>query len=175
METKRTFLSHPFLRFSIHAFPLYRTLLVLVFTLAFLPSCVEKRMSLMEAKQVTVSMEGRSFVPPPRRIDDILTLLEQPGQFDPEITAKIKAKAEASPPDTNSPVTLANFYSDRGQMALALGRYKQALEDQRIALSHAEKEEGKRVAWLDDKDYARVLSGLSGAEAYCAISIGRSP
>jgi hypothetical protein len=41
-------------------------------------------MSVEEARRVTVSTNKGSFVPPPRRMDDILTLLSQPGQFDPE-------------------------------------------------------------------------------------------
>ena len=56
-------------------------------------------MSVEEAREVTVSTNKGSFVPPPRRVDDILTLLSQPGQFDPEIVTKTKSRADALPPE----------------------------------------------------------------------------
>ena len=71
-------------------------------------------MSVEEARKVTVSTNKGSFVPPPRRMDDILTLLSQPGQFDPEIVTKTKSRADALPPETDNYVTLANFYVKRG-------------------------------------------------------------
>ena len=123
-------------------------------------------MSLKEAKQVTVSMSEKSFVPPPRRIDDILATLDQPGQFDPEITAKIKAKADALPPDTDNPVSLAQFYGKRGLNARELGRFKQYIEDLRTALRYAEDETGQKRLKLGDKDYARILQDLGIAEAF---------
>jgi len=89
------------------------TVFVLIFVICFLAGCVEKRMSLKEAKQVTVSMSGESFVPPPRRISDILAVLDEPGQFDPKITKKLIAGADSVPPDINSPAALAFFYKDR--------------------------------------------------------------
>jgi len=93
-------------------------------------SCTHK-MSVEEAKQVTVSMSGVTFVPPPRRIDDIVTILDQPGQFDPKITRKLKARLGAVPPDDAD----SRFYEERGEAARQLGLYKQALEDLREALS----------------------------------------
>ncbi|MFC1811463.1 CHAT domain-containing protein [Thermodesulfobacteriota bacterium] len=139
---------------------------LLVLILFLFPACVKKKMSLKEAKQVTVSMSEKSFVPPPRRIDDILAILDQPGQFDPEITAKIKAKADASPPDTDNPATLAQFYGERGKNARELGRFKQYIEDLRIALRHAEDEAGQKRLALGNKDYAIILMNLGIAEAF---------
>ena len=151
-------------RFSLFLFRGCATVL-LVLVLSLVPACVEKKMSLKEAKQVTVSMSEKSFVPPPRRIDDILAILDQPGQFNPEITAKIKAKADALPPDTDSPVTLAQFYGERGKNARELGRFKQYLEDLRIALRYAEDEAGQKRLELGNKDYAIILQNLGLAES----------
>ena len=115
----------------------------LVFLISVVIASCTHRMSVEEAKQVTVSMSSVSaLVPPPRRIDDIITMLDQPGQFDPEITGKLKAQADAVPPkDANS-----DFYHDRGEAARQLGRYKQALDDLREALRLSEGEgiRGKR-------------------------------
>jgi CHAT domain-containing protein len=156
-KTSLPFRSKPFLFRGCATF-------LLVLFLSLLPACVEKKMSLKDAKQVTVSMSEKSFVPPPRRIDDILAILDQPGQFAPEITAKIKAKADASPPDTNNPATLAQFYGERGKNAREMGRFKQELEDLRTALRHAEDEAGQKRLALGNKDYARILQDLGVAE-----------
>jgi len=43
----------------------------------FLFSACAGKMSLEEARQVTVSMDDKSLVAPPRRIDDILSVLDQ--------------------------------------------------------------------------------------------------
>ena len=122
-------------------------------------------MSIEEAKQVSVSMSGKSFVPPPRRIDDILAILEEPGKFDLDIIEKHKTVADALPPDTKQSVILANFYYKRGLSALELGRYKQALEDLRKALFFAEKKDGTKVTGLAFKDYAKIQAQLGNVES----------
>jgi CHAT domain-containing protein len=137
---------------------------LLVLALSLFPACVKKKMSLKEAKQVTVSMSEKSFVPPPRRVNDILAILDQPGQFNPEITAKIKARADAAPPDTDNPATLAQFYGERGKNAREMGRFKQELEDLRTALGYAEDEAGKKLLALGYRDYAMILQDLGVAE-----------
>ena len=91
-------------------------------------------MSVEEAKQVTVSMSGEVFVPPPRRIDDILLILDQPGQFDKKITEKHRAIADQTAPKSDNPKKLYSFYLKRGQAALQIYRFNQALEDFQKAL-----------------------------------------
>jgi len=97
------------------------------------------KMSLKEAKQVTVSMSDIPFIPPPRSINDILDMLNQPGEFYDSITSKIREKADASPPKTNNAAILSTFYLERGINAREMGRYQQQLEDLRTALEYAEK------------------------------------
>lgn len=90
-----------------------------------LPSCAT-RMSLEEAKKVAVSISpAGGFVPPPRRITDITTILEQPGQFDQKITERFRAEADAVPPRKPD----SNFYYKRGFAAFTMGRMTQALHD----------------------------------------------
>ena len=109
--------------------------MVLFFILIFvlLPAC-SKRMSLEEAKQVPVSISGQSFVPPPRRIDDITNILDQ-NPPDPAAVQRLIASADAIPPTTASKVKLQDFYYNRGMAAAKLGRYKQSLEDLRKAVN----------------------------------------
>ncbi len=119
-----------------------------------------KTMSLDEARQVTMSMSEKPFVPPPRRIHDILDLLDQPGEFDPEITQIHEEKANAVPPDTRNSVILAEFYLERGDSSRQLGRSKQALEDLRTALRYSE----TKIAGLKKQKYAAILSNLGQGE-----------
>jgi CHAT domain-containing protein/Tfp pilus assembly protein PilF len=110
-----------------------------IFTVVFLLACAGKEMSVEEAKKVTVSMRKESFVPPPRRIDDILAILAEPGQFNQTVSNKFKAKADKFPPENGNNRNLAYFYRERGQAALMLYRNNQALEDFFKAVHYAEK------------------------------------
>jgi CHAT domain-containing protein len=130
-------------------------ILLLIFVL--FPACSGK-MSLEEAKHVTVSMVEGSFVPPPRRIDDILVVLNDPGQFDPAIVEKKKAIANQSPPESKNEEELANFYLKRGNAAFQIFRLHQALADRRIAFQHAENAGVKNP---------RLLYLLGVSEAWC--------
>ncbi|MBN2255095.1 MAG: CHAT domain-containing protein [Deltaproteobacteria bacterium] len=109
--------------FSINRFIPFILLIFLI------PSCATK-MTLEEAKQVTVSVSPVSgFVPPPRRIADITEMLNQPGQFDVRITERLKIQADAVAPEKAG----SDFYNRRGWAAMQLGRGTQAIEDMREA------------------------------------------
>jgi len=114
-----------------------KKLTLLIFSLLmliFFSACATK-MSLEEAKTVTISMaESPAFVPPPRRIDDIISILDQPGQFDRKITERFRIEADAVPPKKAN----SSFYHKRGEAARNLGRAQQALEDLREALRLSE-------------------------------------
>ena len=107
------------------------TAVFFIFTLALVPACT-KRMSLEEAKKVTLSVSGKSFVPPPRRIDDITKILDQSSP-DPETVKRLNAIADASPPTGASIWKLTDFYYQRGMAAKKLGRSRQSLMDFRKA------------------------------------------
>ena len=139
-KTTTTF-GRPFRRFNSHVFSLYLAILI-ISSLVFLAACGPQKMSLKEAEQVTVAMQSEAFVPPPRRINDILDMLNQPGQFDASITAAIKAKADALAPDTDNAIKLAMFYWERGVNARELGRYQQQPEALHTALQYLAKTTG---------------------------------
>jgi CHAT domain-containing protein len=124
----------------------YLIVILLVFV-----ACTGK-MSVEEAKQVTVSMSGEAFVPPPRRIDDILEILNRPGHYDPKAIEKLKAEADASPPDKAN----ATFFMRRSEAAISLGRAKQAVDDLRTALRYAERDRSTK---------SRILNILCRLEA----------
>jgi len=124
--------------------------------LLIVSGCVEKKMSVKEAKAVTVSMETAPFEPPPRRIGDILDVLEQPGVFDPDITRGNRELADTSPPETGDDAVLGAFFHKRGNAANNLGRSRQARDDYRAALQFSSPE---------DRRYSRLLFNLGNLEA----------
>ncbi len=89
--------------------------------------------SLEEAKKITATFEGGSFVPPPRTINDITAVLDQQKLADPEELARQKTEAEARPPVGVSKSKLAAFYYGRAMAARRLGRAGQELADLREA------------------------------------------
>jgi CHAT domain-containing protein len=108
--------------------------LLVIVALTMFPSCAPQ-MSLDKAKQVSLSMaDVPTFVPPPRRIDDILNILNQPGQFDKSITEEIKTRADAPTPANADSL----FFDDRGTAAQEIGRPLQALDDYREAHRRSE-------------------------------------
>jgi len=101
-----------------------------------IPACTSK-MSVEKAKKITVSMSAKSFVPPPRSIDDILTQLSQYHESRSKVANELEAKLHKSSPQNSSPEALANYYHNRGTAAMYLGRAKQAFKDLRLALDYS--------------------------------------
>lgn len=111
---------------------------MLLVMILFGSACVEKKMTVEDARKVTVAMSVKSFDVPPRRVSDILELLDRPSKFDKSAIAGLYAKADAAPPDTKDPKKLAPFYFTRGLAARELGRYLQSLEDFRLSNQYRE-------------------------------------
>jgi len=137
---------------------LKNTVSILFVVSVLFSACTGKKMSGEDAKQVTVSMSDESFIPPPRRINDILSVLSQTGQNESDIVKKQKIMTAQIPPRTEDEGQLAGFYYRRGLAALQLFRFTQALEDLKIALNYFE-----RLSFLNI-DEERLLQGLGIAE-----------
>jgi CHAT domain-containing protein len=142
--------------------PVFLLFLVAIFLLA----CAEKMMSIDKAKKVTVLMNKESFLQPPRRIDDILAILDQPGHFKSEIVSNTKAIADALPPETDNPALLAEFYLKRGLKARELGRSDQVFQDIHTALKYAEKARSHSVFKISNENFAWILKEFGQEEAY---------
>ncbi|PQP35577.1 hypothetical protein C6A37_01840 [Desulfobacteraceae bacterium SEEP-SAG9] len=151
-------LNQPFSRFLINTKLFGTAILMILIVVVLLPSCAGK-MSLDQAKQLTVSMSGKPFIPPPRRIGDILNILNQPGQFDPVVLKNFKAKANAPPPEQGDHATYEKFYENRGGAAIQIGRYKQALEDYRTAFRYNEKTDTSNPKLIRDLGVAEFVCG----------------
>src|SRR5262245_4222674 len=111
-------------------------------------------MSIEEAKKVTATFTGASFVPPPRTINDITAILDQQKRSDPEVSAR--RQADATPPSTTDRATLAEFYFKRGRAAEEIGRAKQEIDDLTKALEYT-----RRVGYLPTHE---ILDSLASAE-----------
>ena len=142
--------------------PVFLLILVAIFLLA----CAEKMMSIDEAKKVSVSMNKESFVSPPRRIDDILAILDQPGHFNSEIVSNTTAIADTLPPETDNSALLAEFYLKRGLTARELGRSDQVFQDIHTALKYAEKARSQSVFKISNENFAWILKEFGQEEAY---------
>ena len=114
----------------------------LILVLVIFSECATA-MSLEEAKKVTTVTSEKSFVPPPRRTNDINYLLNKKGVFKSNITASYIIEADKLPPSVADDESLKEFYEKRGTAAYQLGRSKQALEDMRIAYGYLKKTKDK--------------------------------
>jgi hypothetical protein len=106
--------------------------------LLVIPGCAP-RMSLEEAKKISMEMSGASFTPPPRRIDDIISVLQTHGQFDKRIADRFQQESKKQPPKTDDDAILARFYYERGLAFDQMGFSYDAMSDLRKAVFHAEK------------------------------------
>ena len=86
-------------------------------------------MTLNEAKQTTISMRGKSFVPPPRSIDDILNMLDKEKVKHQSTGKELLDKLKSEPPIDSSEDQLLRFYFERGLTAFILGNLHQSLYD----------------------------------------------
>jgi CHAT domain-containing protein len=108
------------------------TFRLLVVTVVLISACQADgppALSLEEAKQVTTSFAGRTFVPPPRTINDITTILDQQKQADPEAAARAYAKANAEPPPGIKGAALTRFLWKRGLAAGMIGYVERQISD----------------------------------------------
>jgi CHAT domain-containing protein len=124
----------------------------------FLIAACQTTMSVEEAKRVTASFVGASFVPPPRSSNDITAILDQQRLADPALTAAARAEADRPAPNTTNPGILADFYLQRGRAAAQIGRARQELDDLNEAARWAAR---GSVA-----NEAEILNELSTAEAF---------
>jgi CHAT domain-containing protein len=94
-----------------------------------------------------------SFVAPPRTIADITAILDQE-KPDPNVTAKMRADANATPPAAASRGELAKFHYNRCMARSAIGDTRAAVQDCEKAVEFA----GNSV---DALDLGRIRQGLA--------------
>jgi len=117
------------------------------------------KMSVEEAKEVSSKMSKESFIPPPRQIDDILSVLDQSTQGDLSDGKKIRAVLDKFPPQSDDPAQLTAYYQRRGNALARLGRYSQALTDLRLAMTYVPKPSGADFRLLRSLAYSEFSCG----------------
>jgi CHAT domain-containing protein len=116
---------------------------------------------------VRVQAQNIPFVPPPRTITDITTILDGEKPDEAQIAAR-KANADAKSPDNLSAAGLAQFYYDRGNARALLARNREALADGLQALGAArgtpDYRQSRRIEQFIALQY-RALGDLKNAKA----------
>ena len=112
---------------SILIFCILFSLIVIISGALF--GCAPKQMTLDEAKQTAISMRGKSFVPPPRSINDILGVIVRDSTKDALIEKEWGKLLKAEIPANATKNELIEFYGTRGYAAFVLGSYIQSRED----------------------------------------------
>ena len=111
------------------------------------------KMSIEEARDVVLSMQGIPLSPPPRKLDDILAILEQP-ESEHEYMTEIFRRADSTPPSGRPPADMYHFYKSRANARYELYRFQAAAADIRRAMAY-----GKQ-AWIRDSFLYRRLAKI---------------
>jgi len=97
-----------------------------------------------EAKKSTVIFRALKSTVPPRTIIDIALLLDQ-YKPDPKRAAELRARLDASPPETQRQYDLAKFYWNRARAAQETGVVARQIADLKMALSLGAAEDSDRI------------------------------
>ena len=103
---------------------------------------------------------GYTFVPPPRTISDITTILDDKGHAGSDAAAEARAAASEEPPSGAQGVALARFYWKRGLAAGKIGDVKRQLADLKEAerlSKDADAETRMNILW--DLGIAEIFNG----------------
>jgi CHAT domain-containing protein len=120
-----------------------------------LAGCQPAPLPIEQAKRITAEFQNDSFVPPPRTIDDITSILDQQ-KPDPARAEDNRKTADALPPEGATPGELTRFYFDRALAAAELGRATQRVSDLR---------EAARIGRENGIFIDRIMNALFSAES----------
>lgn len=119
----------------------------------------QKTVSVEEAKQITATFEGQSFVPPPRTITDILEVIHGNQAQAEARRREWQAVIESSPPQGATNTALAEFYIQRAGARSFLGQVAGQLSDL---------EKAEQLAHSDRKLTADIYQALGIAHVHGA-------
>jgi CHAT domain-containing protein len=92
------------------------------------------KMSFEEARDVVLSMQNVPLEPPPRKMDDILALLDSTRYTGQDHMAQLLRQADTPVPQNLSRSDLVQFYKSRGTARYELNRFNDAGDDYHRAL-----------------------------------------
>ena len=95
--------------------------------------CAFNTKAVDDAMKTTISMRGRSFVPPPRSVDDILSAVHSEAKRDALLLKKLHKRLQTEIPQNATKKELIEFYLKKGNAAFNLGLLKQSRDNYRNA------------------------------------------
>ncbi|MBI9083934.1 MAG: CHAT domain-containing protein [Desulfobacterales bacterium] len=96
----------------------------------------EPKMSLEQAREVVLQMQSVPMEPPPRKMDDILAILESGRGTGTDHVDSLIRRADVAPPDRQSPKDLYQFYKSRANARYELSRLNDCRGDIRTAIAY---------------------------------------
>jgi len=147
------------MQFSKRLFLLFILMLPLACQTAGQPK--SDRMSFEQARDVVLSMQSIPLSPPPRKLDDILAILEQP-ESEHEYMTEIMRRADTEPPGGRA-TDMFHFYKSRANARYELYRFQAAAADIRWAIAY-----GKQARIRDSFLYRRLAKIEMQAGRYAA-------
>jgi CHAT domain-containing protein len=108
-----------------------------------------------DAKKTIITLNTAKTTPPPRKIDDIMSVLNDPYNRSKDNILKIKKRTDIEPLPNMSYFDLSIFYAKRARARHYLSRLKQSREDLRLAVKNV------KLAGIED---SRLLEELAEAE-----------
>ena len=112
------------------------------------------KMSFEEARDVVLSMQNVPLEPPPRKMDDILILLERDRHGAMDDIAELMRRADMEVPFGKNHDDRYQFFKSRGYARYELNRFKESREDIRLAM------ENGQFANIKDTALYRLLAEL---------------
>ena len=119
-----------------------------------------------DAKKTIITLNKAKTVPPPRKIDDILSILNDPGHFDRDNLVRLKKQAEAAPLSNMEYYDLSIFYKQRAQARGYLSRMNQSRSDLWLSVKNME------MAGIDDSSSLGKLAAAEMKAGNFNIAIG---
>jgi len=93
-------------------------------------------MSYEEAREVVLSMQNVPMEPPPRKMDDILAVLEKRRGSESAYIEALVHRADMAPPKLQDPRNLYQFYKSRANARYELSRFNECRGDIRTAIAY---------------------------------------
>ena len=110
-----------------------------------------------DAMKTNITMRGKSFVPPPRSVDDILSVIDREAMKDALNLKNWERQVKNKIPENATRSELIEFYFKRGETAFKLGFFQQSRDDY------------LKVYEMAGPDYAR--GGLKIRLAYSELNL----
>jgi CHAT domain-containing protein/tetratricopeptide (TPR) repeat protein len=140
----------------------------LLFGLLFFVGCTSSQMSLEQAMSVSLTTSKKNMEPPPRRVDDILGMLNKYKGERSEIVENYVNLLGLSPPANTNSNEMAHFYHKRAMASIRVGDDRNALENIRIAYDMDQQDGKVSIEILRDR---AIIEQWGGGNVKFAIEL----